>query len=198
MVRNDNQLCRWLKLSACPLKEDARFLSGRGRYVADLELPRMLQVAFLRSPHAHARIGRIDMRAARRAPGVVACLTGEELRAHVRPLRAPSRLKDYRPTDFPALALGKVRHAGEAVAVVVAADRYLAEDALELITVEYASLPVVADTEAVLRDGAALVHEEAGANVLVHARSLRAMSRPSFAPRPSSSAIASDSIVTPV
>ena len=80
--------------AALPRVEDARFLSGRGRYVADLELPRMLHVAFLRSPHAHARIERIDMRAARRAPGVVACLTGEELRAYVRPLRAPSRLRD--------------------------------------------------------------------------------------------------------
>jgi len=150
-----------------PRVEDARLLSGQGRYVADLELPRMLHAAFLRSPHPHARIVAIDTRAARRAPGVVACLTGEDLVAHARPLRAPSRMRDYRATDFPALAIGKVRHAGEAVAVVVAADRYAAEDALELIAVEYEPLPVVADAGAARADGGALVHDEIGTNVLL-------------------------------
>ena len=153
--------------ASLPRVEDARLLSGQGRFVADLELPRMLHVALLRSPHAHARIVAIDTRAACQAPGVVACLTGEDLRAHARPLRAPSRMKDYRATDFPALAFGKVRHVGEAVAVVAAEDRYAAEDALELITVEYEPLAVVADTEAALRSGAALVHEETGTNVLL-------------------------------
>ncbi len=153
--------------ASLPRVEDARFLSGQGRYVADLELPRMLHVAFLRSPHAHARIVAIDTRAACQASGVVACLTGEDLRAHARPLRAPSRMKDYRATDFPALALGKVRHVGEAVAVVAAEDRYAAEDALELITVEYEPLAVVADAEAALRSSVALVHEETGTNVLL-------------------------------
>jgi carbon-monoxide dehydrogenase large subunit len=153
--------------ASLPRVEDARFLSGQGRFVADLELPRMLHVAFLRSPHAHARIVAIDTRAARQASGVVACLTGEDLRAHARPLRAPSRMKDYRATDFPALALGKVRHVGEAVVVVAAEDRYAAEDALELITVEYEPLAVVADAQAALRAGAALVHEETGTNVLL-------------------------------
>src|SRR5712691_10835658 len=145
-------------------REDLRFLTGQARYVADLEVPRMLHAAFLRSPHAHARLVGIDAAPARSAPGVAACLTGEELHRHVRPLRAPSRMKDYRPTDFPALVLGKVRHAGEAVALVVAEDRYAAEDALELITVEYAPLPVVGDVEAALTDGAALVHEDVGTN----------------------------------
>ena len=147
--------------------EDPRLLSGRGRYVADLELPRTVHAAFLRSPYAHARLTAIDTRAAARAPGVVACLTGEELARHVRPLRAPSRMRDYRATDFPALALGKVRHVGEAVAVVVAEDRYAAEDALDLIAVQYAPLPLVGDTETALRDAAPLVHEETGTNVLL-------------------------------
>ncbi|OLC16704.1 MAG: dehydrogenase [Candidatus Rokubacteria bacterium 13_1_40CM_69_27] len=148
-------------------REDLRFLTGQARYVADLEVPRMLHAAFLRSPHAHARLVGIDAAPARSAPGVAACLTGEELHRHVRPLRAPSRMKDYRPTDFPALALGKVRHAGEAVAAVVAESRYAAEDALDLIEVEYAPLPAVAEAPAAMAEGSPLVHEDAGSNVLL-------------------------------
>src|SRR5437870_7597350 len=136
--------------ASVPRVEDARLLSGQGRYVADLELPRMLHAAFVRSPHAHARIVGIDTAVARQAPGVVACLTGDELGAHARTMRAPSRMRGYRVTDFPALAVGKVRHVGEAVAVVVATDRYAAEDAAELVAVEYEQLPVVGDIETAL------------------------------------------------
>ena len=150
-----------------PRVEDARLLSGQGRYVADLELPRMLHAAFVRSPHAHARIVGIDTAAARQAPGVVACLTGAELGAHARTMRAPSRMRGYRVTDFPALAAGKVRHVGEAVAVVVAMDRYAAEDAAELIAVEYAPLPVVGDLDRAVVAESALVHEEIGTNVIL-------------------------------
>jgi carbon-monoxide dehydrogenase large subunit len=98
---------------------------------------------------------------------VVACVDGDDLAGRVRPMRAPSRMKGYRPTEFPALARGTVRHVGEAVAVVVAPSRYAAEDALERIDVEYAPLPVVADPEAALGDGGPLVHEDAGSNVLL-------------------------------
>jgi aerobic carbon-monoxide dehydrogenase large subunit len=153
--------------AAVPRVEDARLLSGQGRYVGDLVLPGMLHAAFVRSPHAHARVVAIDARAARREPGVVACLTGDGLKAHARTMRAPSRMRDYRVTDFPALALGKVRHVGEAVAVVVATDRYAAEDAAELVAVEYEPLPIVADPDRALADGAALVHDEAGTNVIL-------------------------------
>jgi carbon-monoxide dehydrogenase large subunit len=153
--------------AAVPRVEDARLLSGQGRYVGDLSLPGMLHAAFVRSPHAHARIAAIDVGAARRVPGVVACLTGDELTGHARTMRAPSRMRDYRVTDFPALAAGKVRHVGEAVAVVVATDRYLAEDAAELVSVEYEPLPVIGDVECGLADGAALVHDEAGTNVIL-------------------------------
>jgi CO/xanthine dehydrogenase Mo-binding subunit len=97
----------------------------------------MLHVAFVRSPHAHARIVAVDTRAARASAGVVACLSGVELGRHARTMRAPSRMRDYRVTDFPAPAVGKVRHVGEAVAVVVAADRYAAEDAAT-VAVEHA------------------------------------------------------------
>jgi carbon-monoxide dehydrogenase large subunit len=153
--------------AAIPRVEDARLLSGQGRYVADLELPGMLHAAFVRSPHAHARIVSIDTRAAREIPGVVACVTGDMLAAHARTMSAPSRMRDYRRTEFPALAAGKVRHAGEAVAVVIATDRYVAEDGADLVAVEYEPLPVVGDVDAALHAGAALVHEEIGTNVVL-------------------------------
>jgi carbon-monoxide dehydrogenase large subunit len=147
--------------------EDARLLTGQGQFVADLERPRMLHVAFLRSPHAHARILRLNREGARSVPGVAACFDGHDLANRVRPMRAPSRMKGYRPTEFPALARGKVRHVGEAVAAVVAASRYDAEDATERIHVDYEPLPVVADPEVALADGGPLVHEDAASNVLL-------------------------------
>src|SRR5262245_5127793 len=150
-----------------PRVEDARFLAGQGRYVADLEPAGTLQVAFLRSPHAHARLVSIDTARARAMPGVVACLTGDELAASVRAVRAPSRMRDYRVTEHPSIARGKIRHAGEAVAAVAAESRYAAEDAVEAIDVAYAPLPPVTDPETALQPDAPLVHEEAGTNVLL-------------------------------
>jgi carbon-monoxide dehydrogenase large subunit len=147
--------------------EDERFLTGQGRYVADLALPGMLHLAFVRSPHAHARLGAIDTAGAAGAPGVVACVTGGDLRHRVRPVRAPSRMKTYTATEFPALALGKVRYAGEAVAAVVADSRYTAEDAADLVQVVYEPLPVVHDVEAALADGAGRVHDDAGGNLIL-------------------------------
>ena len=150
-----------------PRVEDARFLQGRGRYVADLARPGILHVAFVRSPHAHARIRRIDVTRARAHAGVIACVTGEELARTVPPVRAESRMRGYLATDYPALAHGKVRFAGEAVAAVVAESRYLAEDAAEEVDVDWEPLDVVRDAEAALRDGSPLVHEAAGSNGLV-------------------------------
>ena len=147
--------------------EDPRFLTGRGQYVADMTLPGMLHVAFLRSPHAHARIVNVDTTPARALPRVRACVTERELRGEARPVRAVSRMSGYVPTDYPPLGVGKVRYAGEAVAAVVADDRYTAEDALELIAVEYEPLPAVTDPEAAMTVGSPLVHEEAGTGVLL-------------------------------
>jgi carbon-monoxide dehydrogenase large subunit len=130
-------------------------------------LPRMLHAAFLRSRFAHARILTIDASLAAASPGVAACVTGEELGRHARPLRAASRTRGYVATDIPALAVGKVRYAGEALAVVVAESRYAAEDALELIRAEYEPLLPVTAVGAALAGGSPLVHEEAGTNVLV-------------------------------
>src|SRR6266852_2326005 len=144
-----------------PRVEDRRFLTGQGRYVGDLDRPRLLHVAFLRSPHAHARIARIDVRTALAQPGVVVCWTGENLRGRVKAMRAPSRMLTYRATEWAALADGKVRYAGEAVAAVVADSRYAAEDAVDTIEVDYEPLAVVAEPEAAMRDGTVLVHESA-------------------------------------
>jgi carbon-monoxide dehydrogenase large subunit len=100
--------------------EDPRLLTGRARYIDDLVLPRMLSVAFVRSPHAHARIGRIDPSAARALPGVVAVVTPDELLAVTRPLAPRVEGGGFEPTAWPALADGVARFSGEAVAAVVA------------------------------------------------------------------------------
>jgi carbon-monoxide dehydrogenase large subunit len=148
-----------------PRVEDARLLTGRGRYVADITPPGTLHVAFVRSPHAHAGIVRIDTSVARATAGVVACITANDL-AGVRPIRAASRTRGYRATDQPALAGDVVRHQGEAVAAVVAVSRYVAEDAAELVQVDWQPRPAVADARAAAA-GAPLVHEALGSNVLL-------------------------------
>ena len=153
--------------SSIPRVEDGRFLSGRGRYVADHQRPRMLHVAFLRSPHPHARIRRIDTTAAQGVNGVVACVTGEMLTREARPLVAESRMRDYKATQWPVLALGKTRFVGEAMVAVLANDRYRAEDGVDAVTVEWEPLPVLDEAQVAMAEGAPLVHEEAGTNVLL-------------------------------
>jgi aerobic carbon-monoxide dehydrogenase large subunit len=150
-----------------PRREDARFLTGQGQYVADLSPPGALHAAFLRSPYAHAAITRINTGRARQAAGVAACVTGADLAGTVKPIVAPSRMRTYRPTEWPVLAGDKVRYAGEAVAVVVAESRYAAEDALDLIEVDYAALAVVAEVESAQVPSSPLVHDAATTNVLL-------------------------------
>ena len=137
-------------------KEDRRLLTGSGRYVDDIRLPGTVHAALVRSPHAHARVTRIDARAALALPGVLAVLTpGEvpELAAGVPPLiREPGWPRHHHPV----LAGPTVRHVGEAVAVVVADDAYRAADAVEAVAVEYAPLPVAAAPSA---SPPALVHD---------------------------------------
>ena len=148
-------------------REDRRLLTGQGAYVDDHHPPGMLYAAFLRSPHAHARIMQLDPAVAQTLEGVMAVVTGEELARWVKPVRAASKMREYKETSFPPLAIDKVRHVGEAVAVVVAESRYLAEDALEQIIVEYDPLPAVADAEEASRSEATVLHEDAGSNVLL-------------------------------
>jgi len=156
-------------LIGAPVKrrEDQRLLTGRGRFVADLVLPGMLHVAFLRSPHAHARILGIDTTAARACGGVAAVVTGEELRDHARPIRAQSRMRGYAATEMPALAPTRARYAGEAVAAVAAESRYAAEDALDRISVDYAPLAAVTDPRAAMATGGPLLHDDAPGNLLL-------------------------------
>jgi len=146
--------------------EDPRLLTGLGSYTDDRQAARVMHVAFRRSDQSHARIRTIDCDAARVAPGVVAVFTAEDL-SEVKPLIATSRMANYFATPIFPLANGKVRYVGEPIIGVVAESRYQAEDALELLRIDYEPLPVVIDAEEAIRDGAPLLHEEARSNVLV-------------------------------
>ena len=151
--------------------EDPRFLLGKGNYVGDMTMPRMVEMAIVRSPHAHARITRIDTEKARRMPGVFAVVTGTDLRGKIRPIRAelnPEVNPNYKPCDWYALAWDKARHVGEPVAYVVAENRYIAEDAAEQVVVDWEPLEPVVDPERALKEPTSLVHDEWGDNVLNH------------------------------
>ena len=142
-------------------KEDPRFLAGRGRFIDDITLPNMAHAAALRSPHAHARIRSIDKSAAEALPGVVAVITGEEAARETGPLPCFANP----PVEQRCIALGRVRHVGEPVALVVADSRYIAEDAIALINVVYEPLPAVSDMmEAINSRGDAVLHPERGPN----------------------------------
>ncbi len=153
--------------------EDARLLTGQALFVDDVHRPGMLHAAFLRSDYAHARLRRLDADAARALPGVAAVYTAEDLGDLNRPgplLVAPPPIEGlvfHTRTQRP-LATGKVRHAGEALAVVVAESRYLAEDALEAIAVDLEPLDAVVDLEAALEAGAPRVHDDLDGNLAAH------------------------------
>jgi 2-furoyl-CoA dehydrogenase large subunit len=162
-VRNRITMARWV---GQPLKriEDPRLLTGRGVFVADLPLKEPYAAAIVRSPHAHARIRSIDASAALGAPGVAGVITGADVLAHTRPFAVGVEA----PVRYYCLATDKARFVGEPVAVVVARDRYLAEDALELIQVEYEPLTAVVDPEAALAADAPILHDEVGSNEACH------------------------------
>jgi carbon-monoxide dehydrogenase large subunit len=152
-----------------PIKrtEDPRLLTGNGEYTADRKPDRPLHLAFLRSGQPHARIARINAEAARLAPGVMAVLTAEDIADDFKPVIPFSRMPNYYATPIMPLASKKVRYVGEPVVAVVATSRYLAEDALELIEVDYDPLGAIARAEMAVADDAPLLHEEAGSNVLI-------------------------------
>jgi len=145
-------------------QEDIRFVKGEASYVDDLDMD-CHQVAILRSPHAHARIKKIDVTKAQALKGVVAVLTGKEVAEQTKPISARAIT---RPAIQYVMAVDKVRYVGEPVAAVAAEDRYIAEDAIELIEVEYESLPPVVNIDDAIKPDAPLVFEEAGSNVLMH------------------------------
>jgi len=171
--------------------EDRRFLLGRGRFVADIELPGALHCVLVRSPHAHARIRKIDTSAASGAPGVAAVFTGADMAADgvaaMRPLWI-IKSRDGTPMAQPpryALARETVHHVGEAVAAVIADTREQAADAAERVAVDYAPLPAVTDVRAALAPGAPQLHQAAPGNVCFRwARGDEAAVRKAFATAP--------------
>jgi carbon-monoxide dehydrogenase large subunit len=143
--------------------EDPKFLLGKGGYIDDMRVRGMLHAALVRSPHAHATITSIDTSAAKRLPGVFAVVTGAEAAELTDPM------PDFGPAPdkhvWRCLAVDKVRYVGEGVVAVLAESRYIAEDAADLVEIEYEPLEPVVDPEAAIRDGAALVHEPLGSNI---------------------------------
>ncbi|MHC1950399.1 xanthine dehydrogenase family protein molybdopterin-binding subunit [Bradyrhizobium sp. UFLA06-06] len=156
-IRNDGD---WVGASV-NRKEDRRLTTGQGQYFADKKIPGTLHLVFVRSQQAHARIVSINTAAARALKGVVAVVTGEEIRTQIKglpqPVVVPSFAANY-PAFWP-LAVDKVKFHGEPVAAVIARDRYLAEDAAALVEIVYDPLPVVTDMEAALAEGAPIVHD---------------------------------------
>jgi CO/xanthine dehydrogenase Mo-binding subunit len=142
-------------------KEDPRLLTGRGRYVGDITLPGMLHVVLLRSPHAHARIHRVDAARAREHPGVVDVVSFADLGPAARPFAMVPPHTELRGHNFSLLAGDRARFVGEAVAAVVADSRYAAEDARELIEVEYEPLA----SAQTLATGSPAVHDDIADNV---------------------------------
>jgi carbon-monoxide dehydrogenase large subunit len=162
--------------ASVPRREDARLLRGEGRYVDDVKLPGMLHAAFVRSPHAHARIRAVRADAARRLPGVARVFTFADLERWMKPMPLfgavpPGLAQRVRVTmrQVPQLALARdvVRHVGEIVAMVIADRRALAEDAAELVEVEYEPLPPVTDMVAAAAAGSPVIHPGWGSNVAV-------------------------------
>jgi 2-furoyl-CoA dehydrogenase large subunit len=152
----------WVGLAVERVEDDA-LLRGEGWFMDDLDpLPHIAEAAVVRSTEAHARILSVDVSAALALPGVVGVLTGADVAALSRPF--PSAIG--RAVEHWAAAVDRVRYVGEPVAVVVARDRYLAEDAAELVTIDYAPLRVAASPEAALADGAPVLHEAVGSNVV--------------------------------
>lgn len=147
--------------------EDPQLLMGQAKYVDDIVLPGTLEVAFLRSTHAHARLTAVDLTKARRHPGCIDIITGEDYTLGAL-VTAPNARGTLKPVEMRFIAKDKVRHVGEIIAAVVAGSRYTAEDIVDLIEVEYEALPAYADCEEAMKEGAALIHEELGSNIYYH------------------------------
>src|ERR1700730_16512859 len=154
-----------------PRFEDPRLLRGGGRYVDDMVLPRMVFGHVLRSPHAHARIRAIDVRAAKQMPGVLAVLTGADWQTSgwddlpaAGGMKRPGGQPSYKPR-FPALVMDRVRWVGDYVAFVVAETKHQAADAAERVEVEYEPLPSVVSNEGALAAGAPRVWDDCRDNI---------------------------------
>ena len=150
-------------------KEAARHIRGGGTFVDDVRLPNMAYAAILRSPYAHARIKSVNYDAALKTEGVIDVLTSEDVVKMSDPLpqmtvQPASNLKDY------PIAVGKVRYVGEPVAVVIAKSRYIAEDAAELIEVDYELMEPVLDASKAFSSSEVLIHDAVGSNIMAHVK----------------------------
>jgi carbon-monoxide dehydrogenase large subunit len=152
-------------------REDPRLITGQAKYTDDLVLPGMAHLAVVRSPHAHARLKRVDVSAARAVPGVVAAFTGADMKeagfggipcAWVVPN------SDTKTPPYPPIAVDTVRYVGNAVAVVLAEDRYAARDGADAVEVDYEPLPAVADAWKAAQPGAPLLYADVPGNVCFH------------------------------
>jgi len=154
--------------------EDPRLLTGQAQFVDDVEIPGLLHAAFLRSDHAHARLLGLDVSAARERPGVVAVFTAEDMGADWEPgpplVSPPPTAKDvlFHSRRQVPLVKDKIRHAGEAIAVVIAESRYIAEDAVEDIVVDLEPLEAVVDLEMAMQPDSPRVHDDLESNLAAH------------------------------
>jgi carbon-monoxide dehydrogenase large subunit len=146
-------------------KEDPRLLTGRGMFADDITLPNTAHLVLLRSPHAHARIRRLDITRAEALHGVVEAFTGADVREELGTVPFMAKLPDLRIPAHHILAVDRVRYVGEPVAAVVAENAYTARDALDLIEVDYEPLPAVVDPEKALSKGSPVIYEEWASNV---------------------------------
>ena len=150
-------------------REDPRLITGKGSFVDDLRVPGTTHAAFVRSPHAHAKIARIDASAAKKLKGVVAVYTGKDLvDGGVKPIPVGWLIPGIKIPARHPIAVDRARYMGEAVAVVIAESPYIARDAAELVEVDYQPLPAVADAAKAVQAGAPAVHDEARDNVSFH------------------------------
>ncbi len=148
-----------------PRKEDPKLITGRGIFTDDVTLPGTVYVSLVRSPHAHARIRRIDAAAARKEPGVVGVVTGKDAEA-TGVLPVFITVPGMSGSKHMPLATDKARYAGDAIAAVVADTRQAAKRAADMVTVDYEPLPVIVDATKALEPGAPILHEELGTNLV--------------------------------
>ncbi len=153
-------------------KEDYQLITGRARFVDDVRLPQerptMLHMTLVRSPYAHAMITSIRPNAARDMPGVIAVLTGTDVAHELRPLDIAIPLPGLKKPDRRPLAQGKVRYVGDPIAIVLAENLSIAEDARDMVEVDYEPLAAVVDPEAALDPGTTLLYEDFGSNIAFH------------------------------
>ncbi len=149
-----------------PRSEDYRLLTGRGRYIDDIDISGALHACFVRSPYAHARILSIDGADAEDLPGVVGVFTGNDLSQWTTKLRMAPPIEGVKPLEMTTLPIDKVLFHGDLVACIVAEDRYLAEDAMELVDIDYEPLPPITDMFKALEDDSFLIDETLGTNLI--------------------------------